>query len=153
MLHLSQYLSEIRTQYVGDIKQIWCFIRKKWLTLTPEEIVRQTIILHLLDLNYPKGWISIERKIKNHLVNKRYDIVVLNRSGKPHILIECKALGEPIRQTTLDQITSYNYTLASPILWMSNGHENLIYHLSSQGEIKVLQSLPKHQRGSYLEEE
>ena len=79
--------------------------------------------------------------------------MVMNRKGEPNILIECKGIGEPIQQTTLDQISSYNYTISSPILWMTNGHENHIYHLSDTGKIKVLDKLPQHNRAAYLEEE
>jgi len=153
MSPLSQHLPNIRTRLHDKHQQIWCLVRRRWLLLTPEEVVRQTVILHLLSINYPRGWISIERKIKNHILNKRYDVIVANRHGEPNILVECKAMGEPLNQSTLDQITAYNYTVSSPILWITNGHENKIYQLLQSEELKILDSIPIHRSVDYLEEE
>jgi len=153
MIHLSQYLPTIKIEKGQSPPIIWCLLRKKWLTLTSEEIVRQSAVLYLIDMGYSPRRISIERKIQGHQVNKRYDLVVLDKRGKGAILVECKAVDEPIHQATFDQAAAYNYSIASPIIWMTNGHSNKIFQFSPSGQLKSLPVIPRYKADVYLEEE
>jgi hypothetical protein len=57
-------------------------IRKKFVVLTPEECVRQHVILFLIsEMKYPKSWINVEKVIKINGLTKRYDVVVFNPNG------------------------------------------------------------------------
>ena len=67
-------------------------IRKKWLVMTPEERVRQQLILFLLNVKrIPASHLSVERAITVNGLTKRYDLVVFGQDMKPHMVIECKA--------------------------------------------------------------
>ena len=67
-------------------------IRKKWVKLTPEESVRQLLILYLKDkFNISFRHILVEKEITFNNLRWRYDIVVYNKEAIPVLLIECKA--------------------------------------------------------------
>jgi hypothetical protein len=154
LLSLSVYLPNVKINKSPDPHLIWCAIRKKWYTLTPEEVVRQCAILYCLELGYPSGRISVEKQIRFNKLSRRYDIVVHNKKGHPEILVECKAMHLPIHQSTLDQAISYNQTLTSTFLWLTNGHENLFFKVGNElVGIKPLKDIPCYRHDSYLEEE
>lgn len=97
-------------------------IRKKFVSLTPEEWVRQHMIKFLLlEKNYPLSHINVEKQLKLHTTIKRYDIVVFNKEGSICILVECKSPQIPINQKTFDQIARYNFVLKSDYQIVSNG--------------------------------
>ena len=62
-------------------------VRKKWLVLTPEEWVRQNIIVHLIDsLGYPETVFKIESGVSINQNKRRSDVLVYKNS-KSYILI------------------------------------------------------------------
>jgi hypothetical protein len=84
-------------------------IRKKSLILTPEEWVRQHWINFLINhLKYPRGLIALEKGMKYNQLQKRTDLVTLDRVGKPYLLIECKAPEVRISQKTMEQASVYH---------------------------------------------
>lgn len=98
-------------------------IRKKKILLTPEEAVRQQMILFLINqLGYPAGLISVETGLSVNGLSKRCDILVHARDGKPLLLIECKAKNVNLSQDTFDQVARYNIALRVPWLVISNGN-------------------------------
>ncbi|MDE3183644.1 MAG: type I restriction enzyme HsdR N-terminal domain-containing protein [Bacteroidota bacterium] len=104
------------------VKEIFDTIRKKWLILTPEEWVRQNIILFLLlTQNYPSSLISIEKGIKLVDLKKRYDIVVFNRQTLPWMIIECKEMNVSLSQKTMEQILRYHISIPAKYLIITNG--------------------------------
>ncbi|MDP5120322.1 MAG: type I restriction enzyme HsdR N-terminal domain-containing protein, partial [Spirosomaceae bacterium] len=83
---------------------IFDIIRKKNIVLTPEEWVRQHVI-HLLIANYgySRGLFQVEKGTSYNSLQKRTDIVVYNREGSPHLLVECKAPEIKINQYVVEQ--------------------------------------------------
>jgi len=60
----------------------------------------------------------------------------------------------PIHQSALDQAVAYNYQLTSTILWLTNGHDNLVFEVNNKGVgLNSLLEIPHYQRDTYLEEE
>jgi hypothetical protein len=106
----------------GSVKEIFDVIRKKWLVLTPEEWVRQNLILFLLNKkSFPSSLISVEKEIKLADLKKRYDIVVFNRETIPWMIIECKEMNTTISQKTMEQILRYHISIPSKYLIITNG--------------------------------
>ncbi|WP_160713395.1 type I restriction enzyme HsdR N-terminal domain-containing protein [Chitinophaga solisilvae] len=96
--------------------------RKKYVTLTPEEWVRQNFLNYLVKtLSYPQALIGIEREIYLGEMKKRFDIVIYNRSMEPWMLVECKEMNVPITQQTLEQVVRYNMVIPARYLVMTNG--------------------------------
>src|SRR5690606_17467152 len=122
---------------------VFCIIRKKWLVLTPEEWVRQNVLLSLIVLsNYPASLIAVEKKLTLHELTKRFDIVVYDRSGNPFMLIECKEMNVPLTANTMDQALRYNMQLQAPIFVISNGVNCIGFRKSETGGIEELKQLP-----------
>lgn len=97
-------------------------IRKKFIILQPEEWVRQHCVQYLIqEKKYPKTLINVEKELKINSLKKRYDIVVYNKDGSIHLIVECKAPAIRIKQETFDQIARYNLALNATFLMVTNG--------------------------------
>lgn len=122
-------------------------IRKKFIIVTPEEWVRQNVVQFLLqDKKYPKSHINVEKLLKINNLNKRYDVVVYKPDGNITILIECKAPGVKISQSTFDQIARYNMTLKAEYLMVTNGLNHYFCKMDYQNEkYDFLTDLPEYQ--------
>jgi hypothetical protein len=103
-------------------EQIFDCIRKKYVTLTPEEWVRQHFINFLIDYKgYPKGLIAIEHQVIINGNPQRVDIVTFKRDGKPLLVVECKAPSVALTQDTYSQAARYNLALKANYLIITNG--------------------------------
>lgn len=101
-------------------------IRKKQLVLTPEEWVRQHWLNYLINhLNYPKGLFSLEKGLRYNQLQKRTDLVSLDRTGNPYLLIECKAPEVRISNKTMEQASVYHKQIKSEFLILSNGLQHI----------------------------
>lgn len=101
---------------------VFCFIRRKWLVLTPEEWVRQNFLLYLTEtLGYDRSIIAVEKKLMLGEVEKRFDIVVYDSDTRPFIIIECKEMNVPLSAMTFNQVLRYNITLGAAYLVITNG--------------------------------
>ena len=122
-------------------------IRKKFIILTPEEWVRQHVVQFLMiEKNYPKSLLNVEKVLQVNGLRKRYDIVVYNSDGTIHILIECKAPEVTISQSTFDQIAQYNMTLQSNYLMVTNGLNHYFCQMDNENEkYQFLNELPNYQ--------
>ena len=124
-----------KKQFIFDIA------RKKWVFLSPEEWVRQHILHYLVyDKKYPSSLIAVERGIELNGTQKRFDLVVFNNTGKPIMIIECKAPEETLNEKVFEQIARYNLSLKVDYLWVTNGTLNYVSRL--KGGIELLQVVP-----------
>lgn len=122
--------------YIFDI------LRKKYVVVTPEEWVRLNFVQFLLvDKNYPKSLVAIEKQLKINNLIKRTDILIFDKHGLPNIIVECKAPNIKISQDTFDQIARYNLKLNAKYLIVTNGlqhfyckmdHKNSVYQFLNE---------------------
>jgi type I site-specific restriction endonuclease len=118
-------------------------IRKKWVVLTPEEWVRQHLILFLVQTKkYPASLLAVERLITFNKLKKRFDLLLFNKTGKPEMLIECKAPEVNLSKETLFQIATYNMVFKVPYLFISNGLSHLLFQLNEEGNYVRTQEMP-----------
>lgn len=111
-----------KTKEVDGKPYIFDQIRRKYVRLSPEEWVRQHMINLLLShYAYPKALIRTEGGLTLNQTQKRTDLVVFDREGKPFLLVECKAPHIPLSQEVFDQIARYNHIHRAPYLVISNG--------------------------------
>lgn len=123
-INLLQYQSKFTFKKDTKPKQVFCIIRKKYIVLTPEEVVRQLLLHYLIeDLGYPKNKIRVELGVEVNGMMKRCDILVYNKAFEPLLLVECKSAKVPISSSVFEQIAMYNMTLKVPYLLLSNGVE------------------------------
>lgn len=125
---------------------IFDIVRKKYVSLTPEEWVRQHIIHYLIEeKKYPISLIAIEKKITINNLTKRPDILIFNTQGLPHIIVECKAPSININQNAFDQIARYNLKLNANYLIVSNGLMHYYCKMDVENEKYVfLDSIPNY---------
>ena len=101
---------------------IFCMIRKRWISLTPEEWVRQNFLLYLTEtLNYPSSLIAVEKQLMLGDVKKRFDIVIYNREAKPFMIVECKEMTVPLSGNILQQVFRYNINVKAAYVVVTNG--------------------------------
>lgn len=125
---------------------IFDIVRKKYVTLTPEEWVRQHVIHFLVsEKQVPAGLIAVESEIKLFNTRKRFDVAVFDRNGLPVLAVECKAPSIPITQEAMDQLTRYNMTLKVRFLMLTNGLTHLFCKTGPEDMgIKILKDLPDY---------
>lgn len=129
-----------------DGKQlIFCWVRKKFLVLTPEEWVRQNLISFLQhELSYPLSLMRIERQVKGGARTKRADLLICNPQGEAQLLIECKAPNEKLGKETFFQLGRYNRHINAALLFISNGMEHYCCRLTQENEFEFLDEIPKY---------
>ncbi len=141
-LHFPPHDFKIKQEESGQF--IFDFIRKKYVLLTPEEWVRQHILVYLCEtMNYPKGLISVEKEFRINNLKKRYDIVVYDYDHKPWMLIECKEQGVPVNDKTLQQLLRYHQVLQCPYWFLTNGVQHFCAEVK-EGIVTWLPQLPDH---------
>jgi len=142
-LNLHKYKDQLKIKKEGKTVLIFDLIRKKYLVLQPEELVRQLFILHLMEIGYPIEKIQVEKGLNINGLRRRFDIVVYDKAFLPYLLIECKSHTVPISQDTFDQIANYNIELRAPYLMVSNGVQTYCCGLDFENkEINHLDSVP-----------
>jgi hypothetical protein len=125
---------------------IFDIIRKKYVSLAPEEWVRQHVIHYLTKIkHYPISHIGVEKKLLLNELTKRPDIVVFNSDGSPHIIVECKAPEIYLKQDTFDQIARYNLKLNANFLMVTNGLQHIYSAMDFKNEqYHFLEDLPNY---------
>jgi hypothetical protein len=145
LLDFPQFPFKIRSTDKGE--DIYDMIRKKYVSLTEEEWVRQHCIMHLInDKGYPASLISVEKALKVNNLNKRTDIVIFGRDLQPKMIVECKAPPILITNDVFNQIARYNMSLKVDYLLVTNGLQHyscFINHKSSS--FKFLDKIPEYQ--------
>jgi len=119
-LNLPQYIFRIKNQNEKDF--IFDEQRKKYVSLTPEEWVRQNFLRYLIEVKlYPASLLAVEQELKLNGMKKRCDAIVYNYNAEPIVIIEFKAPNIRINQKTFDQTAVYNSKLGVEYLIISNG--------------------------------
>lgn len=133
----------LKLKQEGGKPYVWDPVRKIWVVLTPEEHVRQYLLLYFIDvLRYPASLIAVEKKIQVGNMSKRFDIVVYNREHQPWLLAECKAPDVPLSEKTLHQLLTYHNAMQCPYWMISNGHSGYCADATDIQQIKWMNELP-----------
>ena len=121
-------------------------VRRRWVTLTPEEAVRQRIIATLHEgYGYPLELMQVEGTISVNGLTRRCDIVVYDTAGRPHIIVECKRPDVAITQRVCDQACRYNTALHVPLLVLTNGVQQVVVEVDFDRRVlRQLDDLPKY---------
>lgn len=122
-LNLPKYIFRTKTE---DGKHfIYDDWRKRYVSLTPEEWVRQHFARFLVqEKGFPAGRMGNEISLVQNGRKRRCDTVVYDKTGRPFVIVEYKAPHVEITQTVFDQIVRYNSVLQVRYLIISNGITN-----------------------------
>lgn len=124
MLHLNfpEYDYRVRKNESGQSSQIFDMVRKKYVSLTPEEWVRQHLLNFLIiEKKYPASLLAVEKELSVAGIKKRTDVVVYSRNAEPIMIAECKSPDVPLNQQVFDQTARYNLPLNVSFLLLTNG--------------------------------
>ena len=125
----------------GNKEIIFDEVRKIWVTLTPEEWVRQNFLQWLIQKKkYPAGLMAVEKKIMVNQMPRRCDILVY-KNEKPWLLVECKEPATPLDEKTIWQILNYNITLTVQYLIITNGASSFCFKIED-GQVEEMEELP-----------
>lgn len=120
--------------------------RNKFIKITPEEWIRQNFLKFITKhLRYPKSLLKIESKIDKDNSKKRTDIIVMDKSLNPFMLIECKNSNIELNQETLNQIAQYNLKVKAPFIVITNGLNHYIFNIDFENnKIVQLNNFPEY---------
>ncbi len=143
-LNLLDYQSELKIKKEDGKRYLFDPIRKTYLVLTPEEMVRQLLIQYLLaERNISKNRLALERALKVNTMTRRWDLMIYRQDMTPWLLVECKAPEVKITQSVFEQISAYNLTLRVPYLLVTNGIDTYCCEMDYEGEtFKFLEAVP-----------
>lgn len=127
----------------GETMRIWSQLRKVWIALTPEEWVRQHLLMHLIEnCGAPDTLISEECPVCIEGTNQRADVVVYGRDAKPLLVAECKAPEVDIDAAVFAQVMRYNSILGARYIMVTNGIKHFIHERGGDGRYTPLSALP-----------
>jgi Type I restriction enzyme R protein N terminus (HSDR_N) len=123
MYDFLKFKKDLRIRRTATEKlEIYDIVRRKYVVLQPEELVRQLVLHYLMaEKNYPLSKMRVEMGLTMNERRKRCDILVFDNNFQPFLLVECKAATVPIDQTTFEQIAHYNSVFRVPFLLVTNG--------------------------------
>ncbi|MDP4239186.1 MAG: type I restriction enzyme HsdR N-terminal domain-containing protein [Bacteroidota bacterium] len=143
-LNLPEYSFRIKKQ--EDKLLIFDSQRKRYVSLTPEEWVRQHFIRFLIEeKGYPAAYLAIEKQLSMNGMKKRCDAILYNEHALPILIIELKAPNVAITQSTFDQVAVYNAKLKVDYFMISNGIEHYCCKVDSKNsKYEFFTELPEY---------
>ena len=128
-------------------QQIWDPLRRKMVSLTPEEQVRQWFIGVLRDFcGVPEHLMGSEVPLKLGQKSQRADIVVVGREASPVAVVECKRPDVDIDERVLMQAARYNLCLGVRWVFLTNGKRTVVLKRGEEGGLKSVETLPHYSR-------
>ena len=119
-LNLPTY--DIKLNGTREKPEIFDFLRRRFVALTPEEWVRQHFTHWLVEhKGYPKGLLGNEIELRCGEKKLRCDSILYDRDARPRMIIEYKAPTVSLTQRVFNQISAYNLLLRVDYLVVSNG--------------------------------
>lgn len=105
----------------------------RYLVATPEEWVRQNLLIHLLAIGYPAGLIATERELRLGRMRRRFDVLVYDRNSVPFLVAECKAPEVSLGLNAQAQAAEYNSKLGAQYVLLTNGRSYQLYAYGETG--------------------
>ncbi len=149
-IHLNPNLLSFQNDLIiKDINGKQCVfdpIRKKYIILQPEEIVRQLLLHYLIQIKkYPASRINIEKQLTVLNSKRRFDMIIYDKSAHPTLLIECKAPKLKLSQKVFDQISKYNLAIKADYLLVTNGMDTFCCKMDyNRQSYQFIQKIPEY---------
>ena len=122
------------------------------MTATPEEAVRQRLLVQMMDVGYPKQLLSIERGLrelaysyKGRVPDRRVDIVCFSKKGlHPLLMVECKAIS--LNQEAIYQVIGYNRFVKASFVAVANAEKVLTgWYDAATRQYRFIEKLPSYE--------
>ena len=128
--------------------QVYDELRKRFVTLTAEEWVRQHFVAFLVaERGYPQGLLANEIGINVGGVSRRCDTVLYAREGgMPRLIVEYKAPQVALTESVFTQVQSYNSVLRADYLIVSNGLQHFCCRIDYVNHrVEFLSEIPRYE--------
>ena len=138
---------EIKLREHEGKRQIFDFLRRRYVALTPEEWVRQHFVHYLMAYKgYPKGLLTNEVELSVGEKKLRCDTLLYNKALQPQMIIEYKSPEIELTQRVFNQITTYNFLLHVDYLVVSNGRQHYCCRMDYERQTYTfLQDIPAYE--------
>ena len=124
---------------------VWDPLRRKNVTATPEERVRQWFIVQLRDIfKVPPQLMMSEVGFRFGDKPYRADIIVYDRDALPLAAVECKRPEVELSAKVVEQAMRYNSVLGVKFLILTNGNLTYIYNLK-EGRFVPCDHIPSYE--------
>lgn len=145
-LNLPKY--ELQLGGTREKPEIFDFLRRRFVKLTPEEWVRQHFVHWLVEhKGYPKGMLGNEIELRVGEKRLRCDSILYDSNTRPRMIIEYKAPTIALSQKVFDQIATYNLLLHVDYLMMSNGMRHYCCKMDYEHKgYNFLQDIPNYEK-------
>ncbi len=141
-LNIPHFPSRRKSDESGE----WIFdeFRRKWVRMTPEEWVRQQMLMFLNRiLGYPATSIAVEKTLRYNGMNRRPDAVISGANGRILMVIECKKPDVIIDEKTFLQASTYSSVLGNAYVLITNGITHFVFKSDpNSGQLKFLKDIP-----------
>lgn len=139
-------LYEIKLREHDGKRQIFDFLRRRYVALTPEEWVRQHFVHYLMAYKgYPKGLLANEVELAVGEKKLRCDTLLYNKALQPQMIVEYKSPEIELTQRVFNQITAYNFLLHVDYLVVSNGRQHYCCRMDYEHQTYTfLQDIPAY---------
>lgn len=137
---------EIKLREQNGHRQIFDFLRRRYVALTPEEWVRQHFVHYLIEQKgYPKGLLCNEVELRVGEKKLRCDTLLYDKVLAPQMIIEYKKPEVALTQRVFDQISVYNMLLHVDYLIVSNGLQHICCRMNYESHsYEFLQEIPHY---------
>ena len=137
---------DVKVRGTREKPEIFDFLRRRYVALTPEEWVRQHFTHWLVDhKGYPKGLLGNEIELRIGEKRLRCDSILYDDKALPRMIIEYKAPSVAVTQRVFDQISTYNLLLHVDYLMVSNGVQHYCCRMDYEHQkYEFLQAIPDY---------
>lgn len=139
--------AQLKTKQEGERTLVFDVLRRRYVTLTPEEWVRQHFVHFLMSAKgYPQGCLGNEISLQVAEMKKRCDTVVYDTQARPLVIVEYKASSVAITQKVFDQTWRYNLPLRVPYIYISNGIQHFCCRIDyEKNTCEFLKDIPTYE--------
>ena len=122
-------------------------LRRKYVSLTPEEWVRQHFVNYLTTcLGYPSSLLANEVELQIGQKHLRCDTIVYGKQAEPRMIVEYKDPHITLTQKVFDQISVYNLLLHVDYLVVSNGMQHFCCQMDYENQKYLfLEEIPRYE--------
>ena len=144
-LNLPKY--DVKLRGTREKPEIFDFLRRRFVALTPEEWVRQHFTHFLVEhKGYPQALLGNEIELRIGEKRLRCDSLLYNKEMSPRMIIEYKAPSVAVTQKVFNQISTYNLLLHVDYLIVSNGLQHYCCRMDyERRQYDFLPEIPDYQ--------
>ena len=137
---------DVKLRGTHEKPEIFDFLRRRYVAMTPEEWVRQHFTHWLVEhKGYPKGLLGNEIELRCGDKRLRCDSILYNKETQPQMIIEYKAPTVSVTQRVFNQISVYNLLLRVDYLVVSNGVQHYCCRMDyARQTYEFLQEIPDY---------